>query len=175
MGDFMDSEATDEEWQQWWLEYEAKQEKASNRALLIMHDKSASLDGCKTCAQNEAIIRSLMTAEGELPPLHKENQRTLCEVYRNCEHEQRARAERGLPGCEACCASGSIGRRCMSPGTEGASSDDMQRDDNVHAIEVGEEGIIFCKRCRGMDIDARHPPKWLQLPWASLHAGENAQ
>ena len=174
MGDFI-AEATDEEWRQWWLEYEVKREKASHKALLIMHDMSASLDGCKTCAQNEAIIRRLMTAEGELPPLHKENHRTLCEVYRNCEREQRARAERGLPGCEACCASGSIGRRCMSPGTDGAPSDDMQRDDHVHAIEVREDCIIFCKRCRGMDINAPHPPNLYQLPWASLRADNAAQ
>jgi len=101
MGDFMDSEATDEEWRQWWLEYEAKQEKASNRALLIMHDKSASLDGCKTCAQNEAIIRRLMTAEGEPQVLHKEDHHTLREVYRNCEREQRARATQMLLQHEA--------------------------------------------------------------------------
>ena len=171
--DFMDSEATDEAWRQWWLEYHVEREQASYKALLRVHENSANLDGCETCAKNEDITRHLMTAEGELSA--DEYHRTIRTVYRNCEREQRARAERGLPGCEACCASGSIGRRCMSPGTDGALSDDMQRDDHVHAIEVGEEGIIFCKRCRGMDINAPHPPNLYQLPWASLHAGENAQ
>ena len=46
----MDSEATDEEWWQWWLEYEVKREKASHKTLLIVHENSANLDGCKTCA-----------------------------------------------------------------------------------------------------------------------------
>jgi hypothetical protein len=169
----MDSEATDEAWRQWWLEYQVELEQASYKALLRVHENSANLDGCETCAKNEDITRRLMTAEDE--PLHKENHITLREVYHNSGREQLARAERNLPGCERCCANVGISRRCMSPGIEGAPSDDMQRCDDVHAIEIGEEGIIFCKRCRGMDINVRHQPNWHQLPWTSLHAHKATQ
>ena len=169
----MDSEATDEAWRQWWLEYQVELEQASYKALLRVHEKSANLTGCETCANNEDITRRLMTAEDE--PLHKENHITLREVYHNSGREQRARAERKLPGCEACCANEGISRRCMSPGTEGAPSDDMQCWDDVHAIDVGEEGIIFCEECRGMDIDVRHRPRWRQLPCGSLCALKHAQ
>jgi hypothetical protein len=81
MGDFMDSEATDEERRQWWLEYQVELEQASYKALLKVHENSANLDGCETCAQNEAIIRRLMTAEGE--PQDREHHSTLREVYHN--------------------------------------------------------------------------------------------
>jgi hypothetical protein len=112
--DFVDSEATDEAWRQAWLEEVVKLEKASYKALLKVHKNSATCDGCETCAQNHHITQRLLSAEGELQTLHKKNHDTLCEVYRNSEREQRARAEAKLTGCEACCANLGLSRRCMS-------------------------------------------------------------
>jgi hypothetical protein len=69
----LNSEATDEALQQAWLEYSVQREEASCKALVRVHANSANLDVCKsceTCAQNEAITRRLMNAEGELQSMH---------------------------------------------------------------------------------------------------------
>ena len=82
----------------------------------------------------------------------------LARVYRSSGREQRARAERGQSGCEACAQNEGISRRCMSPGTEGAPTEDMECANYGHAIVVGEHGIQFCLRCRGAESE-RHSPR----------------
>jgi hypothetical protein len=173
----MDFEALDEAWRQEWslsaLEELVKLEKASYKALLKVHENSATCDGCEPCdgcAQNHHITQRLLSAEGEVRRVYQKNHDTLREVYRNSDREQRARAERKLPGCESCCANESISRRCMSPCMDGPPVDVMDWHDDVHAIEVGEEGVAFCTECRGMDIGVRHQPNRALWPWASLHA-----
>ena len=84
----------------------------------------------------------------------------LSSVYRNSEREQRARAERGQSGCEACAQNHGLARRCLSPGTEGPPGDVMQAYDQVHAILLGEHGTRFCTTCRGLEGASRHAPAW---------------
>jgi hypothetical protein len=55
----------------------------------------------------------------ELQALQRQSHAALLRVYRNSGHEQRARAERGQSGCEACAQNEGISLRCMSSGTEG--------------------------------------------------------
>ncbi len=91
-------------------------------------------------------------------------------MYRASKRELLARAERKFPGCEACCALVSIGRRCMSPGCEGPTLQEKLFERLVHPREIGEEGIEYCKKCRGMDINVRHELDKATLPSDSLHA-----
>ncbi len=88
----------------------------------------------------------------------------LSRVYRNSEREQRARAERGQSGCEACAQNHGLARRCLSPGTEGPPGDAMQAYDQVHAILLGEHGTRFCTTCRGLEESgghgSPHAPAW---------------
>jgi hypothetical protein len=160
----MDFEATDEEWREERMTELLALEKECYSAMLRVHENRARLEGCETCAQNEAISLRCLCAEGELQALHKSEHYALFEVYQNSGREQLARAERGLPGCEACCANEGISRRCMSTYTEGPPIDNMQFCDDVHAIEVfdrdGEHGISFCRTCSGLEGFARHKPIW---------------
>ena len=113
------------------------------------------------------FVKFLQRRVEDLQKLQGESHAALCKVYDNSGREQRARAERGQSGCEACAQNEGISRRCMSPGTEGPPSDVMQWHDEVHAIEVGEYGTKFCRTCRGLQghsggsqHDDRHLPNW---------------
>jgi hypothetical protein len=89
----------------------------------------------------------------------RQSHAALERVYRSSGDEQRARAERGQSGCQACAQNEGISRRCMSPGTEGARTEDMEGYNYGHAIVVGEHGTRFCRTCRGEASD-RHAPAW---------------
>ena len=108
----------------------------------------------------------------------------LSKVYRNSEREQRARAERGQSGCEACAQNHGLARRCLSP-KEGPPGDALIMMNQVHAIEVGEHGTRFCTTCRGLQDhsggshhDDKHAPAWRgvleQLTCAELGAPQRA-
>ena len=106
--------------------------------------------------------RSLAVLEqhaAELEKLQRQSHAALLRVYRSSGREQRARAERGQSGCQACAQNEGISRRCLSPGTEGAPTADMEGHGYGHAIVVGEHGVQFCLRCRGAEGE-RHSAKW---------------
>ena len=105
-------------------------------------------------------VAELEARVADLQKLQKESHAALSSVYRNSEREQRARAERGQSGCEACAQNHGLARRCLSPGTEGPPGDAMQAYDQVHAILLGEHGTRFCTTCRGLEGGSRHAPAW---------------
>ena len=158
-----------------WLQYQVKLENKSHMSLLKVHENSANANACETCSKNLVITNSLLHAEGDVQKLHKKNMSTLSQVYRNCEQEQRARAESKLAGCEACCANLGISRRCMSPCMDGPPVDVMDWYDDVHAIDLTGEDIVFCAKCNGMDFNIRHPMDKKTLPWGFLHAHKKAK
>ena len=169
--EFMHSQDIDEEEE--WLHYRIMLEAKSYAALRRVYENSviysANLDGCQTCAQNLKITKSLMNAEGDVQELHRENHNTLLQVHRKSEHEQRVRAEGKLAGCEGCCANLGISRRCMSPCMDGPPVDVMEWHDDVHAIDLTGEDIVFCAKCNGVDFNIRHPMDKKTLPWAHLN------
>jgi hypothetical protein len=154
-----------------WLEYQVKLQDKRHMALLRVQENSAN-PACETCSKNLVITNSSLHAEGDVQKLHKE---TLDQVYRNSEQEQNARAERKLAGCEACCANLGISRRCMSPCMDGPPVDVMEWHDDVHAIDLTGEDIVFCAQCNGMDFNIRHPMDKKTLPWRFLHAHKKAK
>jgi len=118
-----------------------------------------------------AELEATLVAQGEEKRLCLE---ALCKVYRNAEREQRAR---GPSGCLACAQNEGLARRCLSPGIEGPPSDLMQAFDDVHPVDVGELGSVFCTTCRGLQgHGSRHAPTWRSVDhsiagcWAVLGA-----
>ena len=119
-----------------------------------------------SCGQKRCVARlkkrvaELEARVADLEKLQKKRKAALSKVYRNSERQQRARAERGQSGCEACAQNHGLARRCLSPGTEGPPGDAMQAYDQVHAILLGEHGTRFCTTCRGLEGASRHAPAW---------------
>jgi hypothetical protein len=101
-----------------------------------------------------AELEATLVAQGEEKRLCLE---ALSKVYHNAERGQRAR---GPSGCLACAQNEGLARRCLSPGIEGPPSDLMQAFDDVHPIDVGELGSVFCTTCRGLEGASRHAPAW---------------
>ena len=111
-------------------------------------------------------VAELEATVADLEKLQKKRKAALSKVYRNSERQQRARAERGQSGCEACARNVGISRRCLSP-NEGPPGDALIMMNQVHAIEVGEHGTRFCTTCRGLQDhsggshhDDKHAPAW---------------
>ena len=118
-----------------------------------------------------AELEATLVAQGEEKRMCLE---ALSTVYHNAERGQRAR---GPSGCLACAQNEGLARRCLSPGIEGPPSDLMQAFDDVHPVDMGELGSVFCTTCRGLQgHGSRHAPTWRSVDhsiagcWAVLGA-----
>jgi hypothetical protein len=120
-------------------------------------------------AELEAKVKEL---DSQLQEQHQESRKmrkAISRVFRNCEAERRGRALCRKNDCEGCALAEGIARRCLSP--SGPSSTDQQLYHEVHAIHVGDDGVRFCRKCRGVKsqssdlpcprYDTRgHAPSW---------------
>jgi hypothetical protein len=120
-------------------------------------------------AELEEKVKEL---DAQLEKQQKESrkmQKALGKVYRNCQGERRGRALCRQNDCKGCALAQGIARRCLSPC--GPCSKDQELNHDVHAIHVGDDGVKFCTKCRGVvsqssDLPCRrhgthgHAPIW---------------
>ena len=138
-------------------EYEASRAKAAE--LGETHCKERLK---RRVAELEEKVKEL---DAQLKEQHKEKckmLKALGKVYRNCKGERAYRAVCRQNDCEGCALAEGIARRCLSP--SGPSSTDHQVNHEVHAIHVGDDGVKFCTKCRGLvsqsSDSSEHAPIW---------------
>jgi hypothetical protein len=120
-------------------------------------------------AELEAKVKEL---DSQLQEQHQESrkmQKALSRVYRNCEAERRGRALCRPNDCEGCASAQGLALRWLSP--SGPSIAEQESNDEVHPIHIGDDGVRFCRKCRGVksessDLPCRrygtrgHAPSW---------------